>query len=238
MDFWQDRPRFLEKTIYKAFFMYTLYATAGSGNCYKPFLAMRQLGLDFEVVEVNVLSAAHQSAAYLALNPLGKVPLLQWPGGHRLAESAAMLWMLCENTPLMPAAAADRAQALQWMLFEQLRLEPNIAPARFLTTIAPERGAGREADIAAWQTKARAGLAHLARHLAAQAQAQPDAPFVVAGRYSLADIALYGYVHVCAEAGIALAEEFPAIERWVRAVAATPGYVPMARMCEGARVFA
>lgn len=210
--------------------MYTLYATAGSGNCYKPFLAMRQLGLAFEVVEVNVLTGAHQSAAYLALNPLGKVPLLQWQQ-QRVAESAAMVWMLAEGTALMPETAAARAQALQWMLFEQLRLEPNIAPARFLTTIAPQRGIGREADIAAWQAKARTGLAHLNAHLTGRT-------FIVGERYSVADIATYGYVHVSHEAGIDLQREFPAVAAWAAAVAATDGYVPMAAMCEGARALA
>lgn len=210
--------------------MYTLYATAGSGNCYKPFLAMRQIGIAFEVVEVDVLTGRTKSPEYLALNPQGKVPLLTTPSGVHIAESAAMLWLLAEGTPLMPAAPTQRAQALQWMLFEQLRLEPNIAPARFLTTIAPERGVGREADVAAWRTKARAGLELLNAHLSTQ-------PFIVSGGYSLADIAVYGYVHVGDEAGMAMQREFPHVARWCDAVAATPGYEPMQAMMATSRVF-
>jgi len=53
-----------------------------------------------------------------------------------------------------------------------------------------------------------------------------DAPFLVGGRYTIADIALYAYTHVADEGGFDLAR-FPAIRGWLSRVAAQPGYVPM-----------
>ncbi|MEW6169741.1 MAG: glutathione S-transferase N-terminal domain-containing protein [Pseudomonadota bacterium] len=55
--------------------MYTLYGMTGSGNCYKPALAMSQLGIAFRWQEVEMLKGATRAPEYLALNPNGKVPL-------------------------------------------------------------------------------------------------------------------------------------------------------------------
>lgn len=209
--------------------MYTLYATRGSGNCFKPFLVMTQLGIPFSTVEVNVLAGQTRSAEFLALNKTGTVPYLVTPEGVGIGESNAMLWLLADRSPLIPANALERAQSLQWMFFEQSRLEPCISPARFLSFIAPERGVGREADITAWREKARAGLTILDAHLTAH-------EFMVGNRYGITDIAVYGYVHVSSEAGIDM-QAFPAVLRWMQAVSATPGYAPLSSLCADARPF-
>ena len=48
--------------------------------------------------------------------------------------------------------------------------------------------------------------------------------FLVGERYSIADIAVYGYVHVSGEAAIDLSD-FPGIGRWIERIEATPGHV-------------
>ena len=88
-----------------------LYACLGSGNCFKPWLAMTQLGMDFELSLIDVLSGEQKSEDYLAVNPNGVVPFLDIGGGRGIGESNAMLWYLAEGTELMPQAAADRAEA-------------------------------------------------------------------------------------------------------------------------------
>jgi glutathione S-transferase len=50
--------------------------------------------------------------------------------------------------------------------------------------------------------------------------------FLVSGRYTIADIALYGYTHVAGEGGFDLAR-FPAITAWLGRVEAQPRYVRM-----------
>ena len=50
--------------------------------------------------------------------------------------------------------------------------------------------------------------------------------FRVAGRYTVADIALYAYTHVADEGGISL-QDYPAIRAWLHRVAAQPRHVPM-----------
>lgn len=202
--------------------MNTLYITRGSGNCHKPFLAFNQVRKTFRLIEVDVVAGETKSDAFRRLNPLGVVPYLVVGDGSGIRESNAMLWFICDGSPLMPETAVDRALSLQWMFFEQSRLEPFISPARFLSHIAPDRGVGREADIAAWRQKAADGLAILNGHLT-------DRDFMLGPRYGITDIAVFGYVHVADEAGLDMAE-FPAVSAWIERVANTRGFAPLSAL--------
>lgn len=202
--------------------MTKLYACLGSGNCFKPWLAMHQLGQPFDLILIDVLKGEQKSRAYLEINPLGVVPYLETAEGRGIGESNAMLWYLAENTHLMPADRAERAEALQWMFFEQSKLEPFISPARFFSTIRPDQRDARAADIARWQTSAEPGLFRLDAHL-------QNRRFMLTSGYSIADIAVFGYVHVLEEAGFKMAD-FPAIKRWASAVTQTDGFRPLASL--------
>lgn len=199
--------------------MMKLYVCLGSGNCMKPWLALNQLGLDFELTVIDVLKGEQKSDAYRAINPLGVVPWLTTDEGQGIGESNAMLWYLAEGSALMPATRAERAEAMQWMFFEQSKLEPFISPARFFTTILPQERLARAADIADWQTRARPGLSRLDAHLSGR-------NFMLRSGYSIADIALFGYVHVINEAGIDRAD-YPMISRWIDKVRDTAGFSPL-----------
>ena len=132
----------------------------------KPWLALNQLEVDFELTLVDVLKGEQTSDAYLAINSLGVVPFLVTEQGQGLGESNAMLWYICGGTYLMPDDPLERAEALQWMFFEQSKLEPFIAPARFFLHIVPEQKDARANDIASWQSRALPGLKCLNDHLA------------------------------------------------------------------------
>ena len=54
-----------------------LYGDRASGNCYKVILAASLLGLEYEYVAIDILAGDTQTADFLALNPNGKIPLLQ-----------------------------------------------------------------------------------------------------------------------------------------------------------------
>ena len=47
------------------------------------------------------------------------MPLLEVAPGRFLAEWNAILWYVAGGTPLAPDDRIDRAEALQWMFFEQ-----------------------------------------------------------------------------------------------------------------------
>jgi glutathione S-transferase len=196
-----------------------IFVTAGSGNSYKGALVARQAGLTCAWTFVDVLGGETRRAPFLNVNPLGKVPYLLLPDGTGFGESNAIAWFLAEGTDLMPHSAASRARAIQWMIFEQTHLEPFISPARFFTTVAPAQRAEREGEFPRWLENGSLGLRVLDAHLRTQ-------DFVVADRYSVADVAVFGYVHLAAEGGFCL-QDYPSVSRWISRVEAQRGYVPI-----------
>jgi glutathione S-transferase len=197
--------------------MLRLYDFLESGNGYKVRLLLHQLGIPFERIELDITRGATRTPEFLAKNPNGRIPTLELEDGTFLPESNAILWYLAEGTRFLPEERLARAQVLSWMCFEQYSHEPNLATLRFWThqgwleqraALVPGK---REAGVAALGVME----GHLAKH-----------PFFVAGRYSIADIALYAYTHVAEEGGFALAK-YPAVRAWLARVAAEPGHVPI-----------
>jgi glutathione S-transferase len=191
-----------------------------SGNCYKIRLAARQIGFPLQLKEYPLLDGETRRPEYLAKNPNGRVPLLEFDDGRCLAESDAILWHISEGTSLQPSDAWGRAEALQWMFFEQYSHEPNIARARFWLNFAPKEALEtRRALVPGWLEEGNAALgvmnAHLTQH-----------EWFAGERYSVADIALYGYTHCADEGGFDLGR-YPAVARWITRVQALPGHIAM-----------
>ncbi len=199
--------------------MLTLYSQPDSGNCYKPRLLLAKLGRPFRHVAVSALDGSTRRPDYLAKNPNGKVPLLELEDGRYLAESNAILLHLAEGTRFLPADAYARALVYQWLFFEQYSHEPNIAVRRALT-VYPERA--REAT----PERLAATLAGGEKALGVMETQLARTPFMAGGDYSVADIALYAYTHDAHRAGFAM-ERYPAVQAWLRRVAADEGHVGM-----------
>ena len=202
-------------------FALKLYGMTGSGNCYKPALLMRQIGLPFRWVEVDILKGGSRTPEFLARNPNGRVPLLEVTDHSRtraLAESNAMLCYLAEGTPFLPEDRWPRAQVMQWLFFEQYSHEPYIATVRFWIKYLHKQDEWKD-KIAESSKKGHAALAVMEQQLA-------KTPFLVETGYSIADIALYAYTHVAHEGGFSL-DAYPAIRQWLARVEQQPGFVPM-----------
>jgi glutathione S-transferase len=199
--------------------MHTLYSMRRSGNCYKVRLALAQLDVPYELVEIDILKGETRTPEFLKMNPSGHVPLLEVSPGRYIAESNAILWYLAGHTPLFPNDRADRAEMLQWMFFEQHSLEPNLGAAYFWLTLVK---GGRDLQSHAledWMQEGYRALGVMEKHLAKR-------QFFAADRYSIADIALYGYTHVAHTCDYDLAG-FPAVRDWLHRIAAQPGHIAM-----------
>src|SRR5215471_4375814 len=118
--------------------MPVLHQMQMSGNCYKVRLTARQLGFPITLKEYPEHGGETRKPEFLAKNPNGRVPLLEFEDGRTLAESDAILWYLSEGTRLLPSDGWNRAQVLQWMFFEQYSHEPYIAVARLWLAHAPK----------------------------------------------------------------------------------------------------
>ena len=89
----------------------------------------------YRLVEIDILRGESHTPEFLAKNPNGQVPLLEVAPGRYLAESNAILWYIAGGSALAPEDRMDRADAMQWMFFEQHSLEPNIGAAYFWLTL-------------------------------------------------------------------------------------------------------
>jgi glutathione S-transferase len=189
-----------------------------SGNCYKVRLLARQAGVDLKLKDYPLHGGETRTPDFLAKNPNGRVPMLELDDGRFLPESGAILWYLSAGTPLQPADEWGRAEALSWMFFEQYSHEPYIAVARFwLTYATPEAFAAKRDLVPEWHAKGYAALGVMETHLKTH-------DWFAGGRYSIADIALYGYTHVANEGGFDLTD-YPAVRRWLDKVASQPGHI-------------
>jgi glutathione S-transferase len=191
-----------------------LYNNPASGNCYKVRLLAAQLGLDLELHDLDVVDRSNRPAVIGQLTPVLRVPVLVLDDGRALFESNAIIDYLAEGTPYLPQDRYERQQVLAWQFFEQYEIEPNLAVARFWRLF------GIEQSDSAWAQRQEAGR----RGLDALERGLEGRDFLVADRYSVADISLYGYTHVAAEGGFDLAP-YPAIRAWLARVAAQPGHI-------------
>jgi len=193
-----------------------VFGTSTSGNCHKVRLALDALGLPYRWHEVDILAGETRTPQFLAMNPNGKVPLLQIDDHTFLPESNAILCYLADGTSLWPGDRLARAQALQWMFFEQYSHEPCIAVARFIRRFLKRDDDPRLPELA---RRGHAALAVMDSHLAGQ-------PFFAAGRFSIADIALFAYTHRADEGGFELAG-YPAVRAWLTRCLQQPGISAM-----------
>jgi glutathione S-transferase len=198
--------------------MFTVFGMSDSGNCYKVKLALEQLGLAYRWVEVDSTRGETRTPEFLARNPNGKVPTMLLEDGASLPESNAILCYLAEGTPLLPADRLSRARVLQWMFFEQYSHEPYVAVARFILRYLPP-DSPRRAELPRLQERGRQALGVMEQHLAKE-------PWFAAGRYTVADIALFAYTHRAAEGGFDL-KKYPAIQNWINRVSSQPRFVAM-----------
>jgi glutathione S-transferase len=197
--------------------MITLYQQHDSGNCYKVRLLLSHLNRQFRIVAVSSLPGATRGAEFLAMNPIGKVPTVEFDDGRFLAESNAILLHFAEGTRFLPSDPYDRAKAYEWLSFEQYSHEPAIAVRRALM-VYPERRAEATPDRMAVL------LAAGNRALAVMEQRLRAAEWLAGNSFSIADIALYAYTHMAHQGGYDL-HPYPGLGKWLSRVRELPGHV-------------
>ena len=192
-----------------------LHDYPSSGNCYKVRLALAQLGVDYERVHVDIFDGGTLTDEFAALNPARTTPVLETDAGEPLIESNAILVYLAEGSELLPDDPVERAQVLRWLFYEQAEVVPSIGSLRVRLAagvLAPDSPGAKRG-----QAGGAAALRVLEGHLRQRS-------FLVGERYTIADIAIYGYVHVAGDAGFDLAE-YPSVSAWIERVEATARHV-------------
>jgi glutathione S-transferase len=192
-----------------------LYDYAASCNCYKIRLLLAHLARPYERVSVDIFNGETLTDAYAQVNPMRTTPVLEAGEGCYLAESAAILVYLSKGTSYLPEDAFELADVIRWLIYEQTEVIPMIGGLRF--RLLTGRLKPDDPDAVRRLASGVEILALLDGHLATH-------EFLVSERYTIADIALYGYLHVAADAGFVV-ESFLNLVGLLRRVARQPGYV-------------
>jgi len=192
-----------------------LYDHPASGNCMKARILLRQLELPYERVTLDLFTGETRTPEHFGRNPDGRIPVLELDSRETIPESGAILRHLAESTPYLPEDRLARTRVAQWMLFEQGRIEAELAYARFL------RLSGRHERMPeVYANRLERG----SDALTALDRGLSDGGDFVAGEYSIADIALYAYVHCAGDAGADLSPH-ENVTGWLRRVEAQPRFV-------------
>lgn len=201
----------------------TLYRFPLSGHAHRAQLFLSLLNLPVHLVDVDLRQGAHKQPAFLALNPLGQVPVLQ-DGAAVIADSNAILVYLARKfggETWLPSEALPAAQVQRWLSVAAGPLAAGPARARLITVFGAKFNA--EDTIA----QAHALLRVIEAELAGR-------DWLVAGRPTIADVALYTYIAHAPEGNVSL-EPYPAVRGWLQRIEALPGFVPMVGTAVGLR---
>jgi glutathione S-transferase len=180
--------------------------------------ALQELGVDFEAITVDLVAGQHQSPAFLAINPAGKIPVLV-DGDFVLTESVAIVLYLAEKYPhqgLLPADLEQRAQVHRWLLFAATELEQPLWRISRHTSLYPEHER-LPGDVALASREFRAMAQVLDAHMRGRR-------FVVGDRVTVADLVLAYTLDWGHEAG--LLDGFPELRAHVERMYSRPHAPP------------
>ena len=198
--------------------MTILYDSRNSGNGWKVRQLLALLGQPFERRVLNLAQGESRTAEFLRLNPLARIPVLQTAQGLVLRESNAILLHLANATPYLPDDPEGRAEVLQWLFFEQADHLRFFARPRFLVSIARTMAADAP-EVLALREQGLKALAAMEAHLATH-------DYFAAGRYSIADIALYPYTRMAPMGGYDL-QPYPRVLAWLDRIGTRPDTIAL-----------
>jgi GSH-dependent disulfide-bond oxidoreductase len=195
--------------------MITLY-TSATGNGYRVSIMLEEVRLPYQAKGINFGSGAHRTPEFMALNPLGKIPVIvdeDADGGPLvLAESLAICLYLAEKTgKLLPGSLRERALAWEW----GSSIVSNFGGAFAGIFFARQGAAPDETLIAKYNED-------IERYFQAMEAALQTRPYLAGADYSYADVLAAPMVLGTGPAFGVQIERFPAIVRWREAVKARP----------------
>lgn len=162
---------------------YTIYGAPGSGSGIVE-AACAEIGVVYEVRDLDARNDEHLGEAYAAINPHRKMPTLEVKDGEIITESVAILLTLDERHRdaglLPPPGSKDRAQALRWMLFLATEMYPFVEMIDY-----PERFADSADGAEAIRGRAEGILCQRWRILEANVT---GSPYCVASGFSATDL--------------------------------------------------
>ncbi|MBK8173023.1 MAG: glutathione S-transferase N-terminal domain-containing protein [Sandaracinaceae bacterium] len=188
-------------------------------NGQKISIALEEFGLRYTTHFVNLGKGDQKSAAYVALNPNGRIPTIvdndPYDGGAPLAvfESGAILQYLGDKTgKLFPIEARARAEVTGWLMWQMGAVGPMIGQAEHFAHHAPEK---IPYAIERYQNETKRLVAILDSRFSHRE--------FVTNELSIADIALYPWALALSKAGVEL-DNFGYVRSWLSKLGERPAF--------------
>lgn len=185
-----------------------------SGHCHRVELFSNLAGINYELVEVDLAAGAHKAPEFLALNPAGKVPVIE-DGDTTLADSCAILVYLARKyaPDWLPSDPVGQAEVQKFLSMASGELANGPGAARLITVFGAPLDAERAFTVAKYVFEL------LETHLEGR-------DWLVGDRATIADIAIYSYTAHAPEGNVSL-EAYPNIRALLGRIEALPGFIPM-----------
>jgi GST-like protein len=183
-------------------------------NGFKISIMLEECGLPYEVRFVDINRGDQFKAEFLAISPNNKMPAIVDPGGPggrpiSVFESGAILQYLGRKTgKLYPTDERRRVEVEQWLFWQVGGLGPMAGQAHHFRNYAAEK-------IAYGIDRYTKEVNRLYGVLDARLE---DREYV-AGKYSIADIAIYPWARVWKNQGQDIAQ-FPNVAAWLERIGA------------------
>lgn len=192
--------------------MIELY-TAATPNGWKISIMLEEIGLGYKVFPINLTNEEQKTEQFLSMNPNGKIPVIRDTQTNQVVfESGAILIYLAEKSgQLFPSD--NKYEILQWLMFQVGGIGPMMGQANVFVRYFPEK---IPAVIDRYQNEVKRLFKVMDKHLSTREY--------LAGKYSIADIANWSWVHIAYWPKIEL-QEFPYLNAWVERIAQRPAVI-------------
>jgi glutathione S-transferase len=197
-----------------------LHVAPPSPRAFKVLAVARHLGLDFELVPVDILNGAHLRPEFEALNPNKKMPVLE-DDGFVLWESNAIIQYLAAKKPeagLLPSDPRGRADVSRWQFWEIAHWDPACATLIFERLLKKLFGQGDPAP-----SQVEKGMADVRRFGGVLNARLAGRPFLGGDHLSLADFSVGAWLNYAQPAGYPI-EDFREIRRWYAGLMELPAW--------------
>ncbi|MEI9886593.1 MAG: glutathione S-transferase [Rhizomicrobium sp.] len=206
-----------------------LYDRQGTPNAARIRIVLAAKGLEdgIEFVTVDLIAAAQKQPAFLAMNPIGKTPVLELDDGLYLSECTAITEYL-DNLDGKPALTGKTPREKGLIHMMQRRVEmmlldpvddyfhygtPGLGPALKPWRMPDWRGAKE------WGVRRGEQAVESLPYFDAVLR---ERPFLAGDAFSMADITLYAALVFAAGAGLPIAPELGALAAWQARVSELP----------------
>jgi len=189
-------------------------------NGHKISIALEEMGLEYNVIPVNIGTGDQFKPEFLAFSPNNRMPAIIDHNGKdaqnvTVCESGAILLYLAEKTgQLIPEDLQGRKKTHEWLMWQMGGFGPMLGQAHHFNFYAPEK---IEYAMNRYSQEANRLYGVLDKQLS-------QSEYVAGEMYSIADIAILPWTRTFARQNVDI-EDYPHVKRWREMLGARPAVI-------------